>query len=307
MPGRRVGMFRLANEGLRKRRWREHEPGPRTRTGVWETAIHVRRETTVPLPLYRNPDNDDRGDWAPQPITLFHKSLADRQNLYYPIQDTLTGYWYPCDPDAVWRYATEAKLRINQALRSETIEELIRKKEIWFPPVKPSNVMRFETREDLIKAIRWGKGPILPKKKKPLLREGLPDLDFWIGKNIAPGRPSRKDFLKTKEKMVAPVSSWIAGEKERLDHLYDEQEEETELLRSARGGEGNDALVSIFGKKVFDHPKPPSLIRALVQQATGPTDLVLDFFACSATTAQAVLELNQTDNVRGGRRFILVL
>ena len=177
---------------------------------------------------------------------------------------------------------------------------------LWFPPCNPKEVMRFETKEELLRTIRAGKGPVLPKKKKALLREDLPDLDFWVGKPIAPGRPSLKDFLKDKEKMVAPVSSWIAGEKESLDYLYDDQQEQIELLRSARGGEGSDALVAILGKKAFNHPKPPSLIRALVQQAAGPEDIVLDFFAGSGTTAQAALEANRGDGDKGRRRFILV-
>jgi adenine-specific DNA-methyltransferase len=206
----------------------------------------------------------------------------------------------------VWAYATESKLKPGQQLRSETMEELIRRKEVWFPACDPKDVFLFETKEDLLKAIRAGKGPVLPKKKKPLLREDLPDLDFWVGKPIATGRPSLKDFLKNKTKMVAPVSSWIAGEKEIVDYIYDEQELQTELLRSARGGEGNDALIEILGKKAFDHPKPPSLMKALVNQATGSDDLVLDFFAGSGTTAQAVLELNQADGEKGNRRFILV-
>src|SRR5205085_1763535 len=158
-----------------------------------------------------------------------------------------------------------------------------------------SEIMRFDTKDELLDAIRTGKGPVLPIKKKPLLREDLPDLDFWVGKPIAPGRPSRKDFLNRKQKMVAPVSSWIAGEKETVDYIYDDQEESIELLRSARGGEGNDVLVSILGSKAFEHPKPPSLIRELVRQATASDDLVLDFFAGSGTTAQAVLELNHAE------------
>jgi adenine-specific DNA-methyltransferase len=46
------------------------------------------------------------------------------------------------------------------------------------------------------------------------------------------------------------------------------------------------------------------LIRNLLRQATKRDDLVLDFFAGSGTTAQAVLELNKEDE--GARRFILV-
>ena len=198
---------------------------------------------------YRNPDNDPRGDWTQQPLTKA-ATLTTRENTYYPIQDPETGYWYPCDPDRVWAYATEAKLKLGQQLRAETIEGLIRQKRIWFPQVKPGEVMRFGTKEELLNAIETGKGPVLPKKKKPLLRDDLPDLDFWVGKLIVPGRPSLKDFLKDKQKMVAPVSSWIARKKETVDYLYDDQEGQDELLRSARGGEGGDELIKILGKKV---------------------------------------------------------
>lgn len=145
---------------------------------------------------------------------------------------------------------------------------------------------------------------MLPKKKTPLLREDLPDLDFWVGKPIAPGRPSRKSYLNLKTKFVAPVSSWIAGLNEDVDYLYDGQEEELELLRSSRGGEGTDAINEVLGAKTFNYPKPPSLLTALLRQATQRNDLVLDFFAGSGTTAQAVLTLNAEDG--GDRQFILV-
>jgi adenine-specific DNA-methyltransferase len=44
-------------------------------------------------------------------------------------------------------------------------------------------------------------------------------------------------------------------------------------------------------------------LKGLIQQATQPNDIVLDFFAGSGTTGQAVLELNAEDG--GNRRFIL--
>ena len=52
---------------------------------------------------FRNPDKDTRGDWSPQPLTA-NKSLTERPNTYYPIQDPTTGYWYPCDPDILRHY-----------------------------------------------------------------------------------------------------------------------------------------------------------------------------------------------------------
>jgi adenine-specific DNA-methyltransferase len=68
--------------------------------------------------------------------------------------------------------------------------------------------------------------------------------------------------------------------------------------------EGAKEIASLFGYKAFLYPKPVSLIRELVRQSTGPGDTVLDFFAGSATTAQAVMELNAEDG--GDRRFIMV-
>ena len=74
------------------------------------------------------------------------------------------------------------------------------------------------------------------------------------------------------------------------------------------------------GISIFDYPKPVSLIKHLLQISTAPNDLILDFFAGSGTTGQAVMELNQEEldkqtkdgllmdkeAIVGGRRFILV-
>ena len=65
-------------------------------------------------------------------------------------------------------------------------------------------------------------------------------------------------------------------------------------------------LRDLLGKKVFDNPKPVGLIKRLIEIAPNvqPNALILDFFAGSGTTGQAVLELNALDG--GNRRFILV-
>ena len=68
--------------------------------------------------------------------------------------------------------------------------------------------------------------------------------------------------------------------------------------------EGSRVLKEIMGNKAFPYPKPLSLINVLLAQASKPDDIILDFFAGSGTTAQAVLQLNQED--QGNRRFILV-
>jgi adenine-specific DNA-methyltransferase len=56
--------------------------------------------------------------------------------------------------------------------------------------------------------------------------------------------------------------------------------------------------------KLFQSPKSPHLLVQLVQSCTGAGDLILDFFAGSGTTAQAVFAQNATDG--GSRRCVLV-
>ena len=53
----------------------------------------------------------------------------------------------------------------------------------------------------------------------------------------------------------------------------------------------------------FDYPKPTQLIKKIIRMWPNEDAIILDFFAGSGTTGQAVLELNQEDN--GHRKFIL--
>lgn len=310
-PGRRIGSFvwRTKDTGndLAQRFSHVHE-----HVLVYANPGFAFKGHPTDRSKFRNPDNDPRGDWSPQPLTKAHTYL-ERENTYYPIQNPETGYWYPCDPNRVWAYSSEKvihrlcngdeaaiKAAIG-ALRSNTIEGFIAQKLIYFPPCKPEEVMCFATKEELLAAIKAGEGPILPKKKTPLLTKDLPDLDFWVGKPIAPGRPSRKELwtARPESKRLAPVSSWIAGTNEELD----ENELEIFSLRSTRGGVATEEVKLVLGSKAFPYPKPLSLVKGLLEQATQPNDIVLDFFAGSGTTGQAVLELNAEDN--GQRRFIL--
>ena len=59
-------------------------------------------------------------------------------------------------------------------------------------------------------------------------------------------------------------------------------------------GNGTSQLKKIFDNKIFDNPKPVTLIK----------DIILNFFSGSATTAHAVMQLNAEDG--GKRKFIMV-
>ena len=69
-------------------------------------------------------------------------------------------------------------------------------------------------------------------------------------------------------------------------------------------GNGTLVLKQIFGRKVFNNPKPVQLLKDLVSLSTEKDDIILDSFAGSGTTAHAVLEQNHED--KGNRQFILV-
>lgn len=98
------------------------------------------------------------------------------------------------------------------------------------------------------------------------------------------------------------MSSWIAGINEKVEETEDILDA-LETLRATRGGVATDEVKSILGSKAFSYPKPMSLLKGLLGQTTKPGDIVLDFFAGSGTTAQAVLDLNSDDD--GQRRYIL--
>lgn len=68
--------------------------------------------------------------------------------------------------------------------------------------------------------------------------------------------------------------------------------------------EAGKFLTRLFGEKVFDFPKDVSLIQYLINFLCDKEAIILDSFAGSGTTANAVLNLNRQDN--GNRNFILV-
>ena len=67
---------------------------------------------------------------------------------------------------------------------------------------------------------------------------------------------------------------------------------------------GTRQVEDLFGAKIFTFPKSVDLIKLFVTAGTHENDLVLDFFAGSGTTAQAVMEVNKEEG--GRRRFVLV-
>ena len=67
---------------------------------------------------------------------------------------------------------------------------------------------------------------------------------------------------------------------------------------------GTKELRELFNEEIFNNPKPTCFIKQLLFFSTEKDDLVLDFFAGSGTTGDAVMQLNAEDG--GDRKYILV-
>ena len=93
-------------------------------------------------------------------------------------------------------------------------------------------------------------------------------------------------------------------------YLYDDngatrQTKMSSIIEDIYTQHGSKEIEDILGgPKIFSYPKPSALIKKLLQVGMDKNDLVLDFFSGSATTAQAVIQLNAEDG--GNRQFILV-
>ena len=65
----------------------------------------------------------------------------------------------------------------------------------------------------------------------------------------------------------------------------------------------SDEIKAFFGNIIFDTPKPTPYIKRLLKIGTGQDSTILDFFAGSSTTADAVMQLNAEDG--GNRQYIM--
>lgn len=243
--------------------------------------------------MYGNPDRDPRGDWRTSDLTLGF-SHKEQPNLYYPLVDPKSGIAYPPNPDRVWVYATESRLREGQTVQAKTMEEFMRLGQILFPSTD-QRVEIWPDMDALLNAIDTGDVP--KSGKTPLLRRDLPNLEFWVGKPVGFGRPQFKRYKADLRNQTQPLSSWVVPQFEQGEY-----EAESSFV-SATNQEGARQIAQVFGDRAFNYAKPLTLIQNLLQQATRPGDTVLDFFAGSGTTGHAVLALNAQDG--GQRRFIL--
>ncbi len=108
--------------------------------------------------------------------------------------------------------------------------------------------------------------------------------EIWFG-NDGSQTPSRKSFLCDVKDGVTPVTLWPY---EEVGHNH----------------EANNELKALELGGLFNNPKPTRLLKRALILSCDKKDLILDFFAGSGTTADAVLQLNAEDG--GDRHYVVV-
>lgn len=115
-------------------------------------------------------------------------------------------------------------------------------------------------------------------KSKDVLEQMQRDNLIWYGDPSTP--PGGKDYIN-EDDLVVPDS-----------FFYFDNSVDTRWIRS------------VFGELVFENPKPVEMISTLISMVGTEGETILDFFAGSGTTADAVLKLNSEDG--GNRKFVCV-
>lgn len=131
---------------------------------------------------------------------------------------------------------------------------------------------------------------LVPKRKawrssKEVFEKYQSENLVWWGIDGTASSPSIKKFLAEARSGMTPTNFW--------SHEF-----------AGNTDVANREIKELFTESVFDTPKPTLLIKRMLELSTEGSDIVLDFFAGSGTSAQAVMQANSDDS--GNRRFILV-
>lgn len=188
---------------------------------------------------------------------------------------------------------------------------------VWVDETIPISSKGYKSEDNkgkyrLVKLAKWGSAA--KREDSPTMYFSLTSPDKKKIYPIAPdGTPGRWRVGRKKMKSLIDdeLIEWVEDNNgiwtpyEKV--YYDGDDVKTLKNRSiyysvAETGDATRLLTKIFGKKdVFENPKPIELIKELLSHSQNA--IVLDFFAGSASTGHAVLDMNKEDG--GNRRFIL--
>jgi len=262
---------------------------------------------------FTNEDGDPDGPWRPADLAAQEK----RERTIYAIQSPFTGKLHY--PEAEHRFGEPVSIptRHWSGLSKKEIKGLL---ERWGSSyvekdlgddrgkaliLKGSAVALSDYDPQSDNVIQGARKRALKLYEKGLKGEAcLPRLLFSDDrqKNVGAGRPAVKRHLKHISQGKIPWTFWAD---EDYDTPVDLGTVSWEHAESGHSQAGINELNAVIGKgHGFQTVKPLKLVKKIIQLWCKPDGLVLDPFAGSGTTGEAVLELNR--DTGAGRRFILI-
>ena len=200
-------------------------------------------------------------------ILLYAKDIANIDELWLPPDAAAEARYYKYKDE---KFETRGPYRLKPL---EATKSMDRRPNLVYPIPSPKG------------------GEILPKRQ------------WWWGKGRTTVALNNDELVFTGEVEGLSVSY--------KQYLRDENGEARgakpfSVIDGIYTQQGTADLVELFGESVIQFPKPVALLKKLISMGSNGNQghIILDFFAGSGTTAQAVLELNREDG--GNRNFVLV-
>lgn len=268
-----------------------------------KTGLEPRTESMDSI--YGNPDDDPNGLWNSGKSGGDPTASSGDEKAAYGIQSPFTGeMFYP--GNAYWR-STKASMKAwLEAWGSEYIEQDIGD-DVMFTNKKTGKITAVKA--IVLKGCKFKAGkPInstkiisdAQKRAQEIYSRGQWPKLFFTSKGF--GAPRLKTYLNDIKQGKVSLSWWS---NEDYDSPLELDCTSWAYTESGHSQAGIKELDSVVGSgHGFETVKPLKLIKKIIQLWCRPDGLVLDPFAGSGTTGQAVLELNL--DTKADRRFILM-
>ena len=258
-------------------------------------------------------------------LRLLHELLADNGSLWVTIDDNedhllrqildevfgRDGYI----TEIAWRHSDSSSNNVTQFSQDFNTVFVYSKNPYWVPNFldAPEKRKHYKNPDNDPRGAWYDGADIQNPAIRPTLQFDFPGPNGNMIKHPPNGwrwsRETMDEKFKTGELRFSPDGTRII----RRTYLVDQKGlppssmwanvDETGHTRGAKV-----TLKQIFGddyaSDLFATPKPVQVIRKILDLATDKDSIILDSFAGSGTTAQAVLEANKADG--GNRQFILV-
>jgi adenine-specific DNA-methyltransferase len=235
---------------------------------------------------YGNPDHDLNGVWREGNLTARTYSAEND----YGIQSPFTGEVHYPAGNGAWRHP---KRNVLGWLGE------------WGVPYEIRSIKDGKRPALMVTSQQPGEISATHAKAARKRLESGPWPFVWFGTDGI-GRPRVKTYLERIRKGKVPTTYWASEDLTSSDvPLVDLGSTSWDYTESGRSADGVSELTAIVGKgHGFDTVKPLKLFKKIIQLWCPPQGLVLDPYAGSGTTGQAVLEMNQEADAE--RRFILI-